>query len=32
MTKDDQKLFELQILVNDKKKGVTIDPSGKIIE
>ncbi len=32
MTKDGQKLFELQILVNDKKKGVTIDPSGKIIE
>jgi uncharacterized membrane protein YkoI len=32
LTKGDQKLFELKIQVQDKKKGVTIDPSGKIIE
>jgi Putative beta-lactamase-inhibitor-like, PepSY-like len=32
MTKDGQKLFELQIQVKDKKIGVTIDPSGKIIQ
>jgi uncharacterized membrane protein YkoI len=32
MTKDGQKLFELRIQVNDKKKGVTIDPAGKIIQ
>jgi hypothetical protein len=32
MIKDGQKLFELQIQVNNKKKGVTIDPAGKIIE
>jgi len=32
MTKDGQKLFELQIQVKDKKIGVTIDPAGKIIE
>jgi uncharacterized membrane protein YkoI len=32
MTKDGQKLFELQIQVNDKKIGVTIDPTGKIIK
>lgn len=31
MTKNGQKLFELQIQVNGKKKGVTIDPAGKII-
>jgi hypothetical protein len=32
MTKGDQKLFELQIQLKDKKKGVMIDPNGKIIE
>jgi hypothetical protein len=32
MLKDGQKLFELQIQVKDKKMGVTIDPSGKIIQ
>jgi len=32
MTKDGQKLFELQIQVKDKKIGVTIDPSGKIVQ
>ena len=32
MTKGGQKLFELQIQVNDKKKSVTIDPAGKIIQ
>ena len=32
MAKDGQKLFELQIQVNDKKIGVTIDPTGKIIK
>jgi hypothetical protein len=32
LTKGDQKLFELRIQLKDKKKGVTIDPSGKIIE
>jgi hypothetical protein len=32
MLKDGQKLFELQIQVNGKKMGVTIDPNGKIIE
>ncbi len=31
MTKDGQKLFELRIQVKDKKMGVTVDPSGKII-
>jgi hypothetical protein len=30
--KDGQKLFELQIQVNGKKMGMTIDPNGKIIE
>jgi len=25
-------MFELRIQVNDKKQGVTIDPSGKIIK
>jgi hypothetical protein len=32
MTKGNQKLFELQIQVKDKKMGVTLDPKGKIIE
>lgn len=32
MTKGNQKLFELQIQVKDKKMGVTIDPNGKIVE
>jgi uncharacterized membrane protein YkoI len=32
MTKDGQKLFELRIQVKDKKKSVTIDPDGKIIQ
>jgi|GEM_PF-469747 len=32
LLKDGQKLFELQIQVNGKKTGVTIDPSGKIIQ
>jgi hypothetical protein len=32
MTKDGQKLFELRIQVDGKKMGVTLDPSGKIIE
>jgi uncharacterized membrane protein YkoI len=32
LVKDGQKLFELQIQVNGKKTGVTIDPSGKIIQ
>ena len=32
MTKDGQKYFEQQIHVKDKKIGLTIDPSGKIIK
>jgi len=32
MTKGTEKMFELQIQVNNKKQGVTIDPSGKIIK
>ena len=32
LTKGTQKMFELRIRVNDKKQGVTIDPSGKIIK
>jgi uncharacterized membrane protein YkoI len=32
LLKDGQKLFELEIQVNGKKTGVTIDPSGKIIQ
>lgn len=32
LVKGGQKYFELQIQVKDKKIGVTIDPSGKIIE
>lgn len=32
MTKNGQKLFELRIQVKDKKKSVTIDPSGKILQ
>ena len=32
MLKDGQKLFELQIQVADKKMGVTLDPTGKIIQ
>jgi hypothetical protein len=32
LLKDGKKLFELQILVKDKKIGVTMDPFGKIIE
>jgi hypothetical protein len=32
MTKDGEKYFELQIQVKDKKIGLTIDPSGKIIK
>lgn len=32
LTKDGAKLFELSIQVKDKKMGVTIDPSGKIVE
>jgi len=32
LVKDGQKYFELQIQVKDKRIGVTIDPSGKIIE
>jgi hypothetical protein len=32
MTRGDQRLFELKIQVKDKKMGVTIDPSGKIVE
>jgi hypothetical protein len=32
LLKDGQEFFELQIQVEDKKIGVTIDPSGKIIE
>ena len=32
MVKGGQKYVELQIQVKDKKIGVTIDPSGKIIE
>ena len=31
MLKNGQKLFELVILVKDKKMPVTIDPTGKII-
>jgi len=32
MTRDGKKLFELRIQVKDKKRGVTIDPAGKIIQ
>jgi uncharacterized membrane protein YkoI len=32
MTKGTQKMFELQILVNNKTKSITIDPSGKIMK
>jgi hypothetical protein len=32
MLKDGQKLFELEIQVNGKKMGVTLDPTGKIIQ
>jgi uncharacterized membrane protein YkoI len=32
MLKDGQKLFELEIQVNGKKMGVTLDPAGKIIQ
>jgi len=32
MAKGDQKLFELQIQIKDKKIGVMLDPKGKIIE
>jgi len=32
MTKDGRKLYELRIQLKDKKKGVTIDPAGKIIQ
>jgi uncharacterized membrane protein YkoI len=32
LTKGPEKMFELQIQVNGKKQGVTIDPSGKIIK
>lgn len=32
MTKDSKKLYELRIQVKDKKIGVTIDPTGKIIK
>lgn len=32
LTKDGQKLFELQIQVNGKKTGVTLDATGKIIK
>ena len=29
---DGKTLFELQLLVKDKKVGVTIDPSGKTVQ
>ena len=32
LTKGEVKLFELSLQINDKKMGVTIDPSGKIVE
>jgi uncharacterized membrane protein YkoI len=32
LLKDGKKFFELQLQVKDKKVGVTIDPSGKIVE
>ncbi len=32
MTKGGRKLFELEVQVNGKKKSVTIDPAGKIVQ